>query len=174
MNIGKNILEQRRKKNVTQEELAAELGVTAAAVSKWENGYTLPDIMMLCALADFFGVTTDELLGRNPKAVYAVVAASSPELGNAIRDLAKRHGFIVKSILGSYPEALKAVQEDPSVSHLFASFDEPLCEEELGNPSNVVKIEVHAQTTQQVLDGFELFFQNTGTFNTLAQKGRSK
>ena len=53
MNIGRNILELRKQKNITQEELAAELGVTATAVSKWENGYTLPDIMMLCALADF-------------------------------------------------------------------------------------------------------------------------
>ena len=63
MNLGKMILELRKKKNVTQEELAAELGVTAAAVSKWEKGYTLPDILMLCALADYFTVTTDELLG---------------------------------------------------------------------------------------------------------------
>ena len=38
MNIGRNILELRKQKNITQEELAAELGVTAAAVSKWENG----------------------------------------------------------------------------------------------------------------------------------------
>ena len=52
MNLGKTILEFRRKNNVTQEDLAAELGVTAAAVSKWENGYTLPDVMRLCALAD--------------------------------------------------------------------------------------------------------------------------
>ena len=59
MNLGKNICDLRKSKNVTQEELAAELGVTAAAVSKWENGYTLPDILMLCALADFFQVTTD-------------------------------------------------------------------------------------------------------------------
>ena len=38
MNFGKTILDLRKQKNVTQEELAAELGVTAAAVSKWENG----------------------------------------------------------------------------------------------------------------------------------------
>ena len=41
MNLGRNILELRKQKNVTQEELAAELGVTAAAVSKWENGDSL-------------------------------------------------------------------------------------------------------------------------------------
>ena len=37
MNLGSKILELRRQKNITQEELAAALGVTAAAVSKWEN-----------------------------------------------------------------------------------------------------------------------------------------
>ena len=58
MNFGKTILELRKQKNITQEELAAELGVTAAAVSKWENNYSLPDILMLCALADFFQVCT--------------------------------------------------------------------------------------------------------------------
>lgn len=40
MNLGKTILALRKKKNVTQEELAAELGVTAAAVSKWEHEFS--------------------------------------------------------------------------------------------------------------------------------------
>ena len=51
MELGKNIYELRRERGVTQEELAAELGVTAAAVSKWEKGNTLPDVLMVCALA---------------------------------------------------------------------------------------------------------------------------
>ncbi len=38
MNIGSKILAMRKQKNITQEALAAELGVTAAAVSKWEKG----------------------------------------------------------------------------------------------------------------------------------------
>ena len=80
MNIGKQIYELRKQKGVKQEELAAELGVTAAAVSKWENGYTLPDIMMVCALADYFGVTTDELLGRNKLTQYAVIVANTASL----------------------------------------------------------------------------------------------
>ena len=87
MNLGKNIYDLRKSKNVTQEELAAELGVTAAAVSKWENGYTLPDILMLCALADFFEVTTDELLGRSREWKYAVIAAENEILGNRIAAL---------------------------------------------------------------------------------------
>ena len=64
MYIGNTILELRKQKHMTHEELAAQLGVTAAAVSKWGNNYTLPDILILCALADLFDVTTDTLLGR--------------------------------------------------------------------------------------------------------------
>ena len=77
MNFGKTVLELRKQKNITQEELAAQLGVTAAAVSKWENNYSLPDLLILCALADFFDVTTDELLGREKENTYAMIAASS-------------------------------------------------------------------------------------------------
>lgn len=170
MNIGKNILELRKQKNVTQEELAAELGVTAAAVSKWENNYTLPDILMLCALADYFQVTTDELLGRSRKFQYAVVAVTSDILSEAIRQLAKRHGFIIKAVFSSYADALAAAKSDPDVTHLFSSFDKPMNEEEKGDTDNIICIESHAETNQQILDGFELYFKNMPAINSLALK----
>lgn len=62
--LDSRIAELRRKKNMTQEELAAELGVTAQAVSKWENDLSCPDITLLPQLARLFGVTIDELLGN--------------------------------------------------------------------------------------------------------------
>ena len=49
--LGSRIAELRRKKNMTQEELAAELGVTPQAVSKWENDLSCPDITLLPQLA---------------------------------------------------------------------------------------------------------------------------
>lgn len=64
VNLANQLQLLRQQKGITQEELARELGVTTGAVSKWENGKTVPDIFMLCELADFFQVTTDELLGR--------------------------------------------------------------------------------------------------------------
>lgn len=48
---------------MTQEELAGALNVTYQAVSKWENETAQPDIMMMPALASYFGVTIDELFG---------------------------------------------------------------------------------------------------------------
>ena len=170
MNIGKNILELRRKKNVTQEELAAELGVTAAAVSKWENGYTLPDILMLCALADFFAVTTDDLLGRNEPRQYAVIATDQYELGNSIKHLAESYGFMIKEIYPSIKAARDAIIEDASVNHLFASFTTPLTEEEQGEaPHGIRYVEVHSDNGE-VLDGFELYFKNRNDIELLKQK----
>ncbi len=72
MQLGNKILEYRKKQGITQEELAKEMGVSIGAVSKWENNNSLPDILMLCALADFFGVSTDELLGRGKKPGFLV------------------------------------------------------------------------------------------------------
>ena len=118
MNIGKNILELRRQKNITQDDLAAELGVTAAAVSKWENGYTLPDILMLCALADYFHVTTDELLGRCPQYGLAAIVASSPDLGEQISTLAAELGIATAGIFDDSHAAAAAVRDNGQITHL--------------------------------------------------------
>ena len=58
--IGKNISELRRKKGATQEELAKDVGVSAQAVSKWENG-GVPDTELLPQIAKYFGVSIDSL-----------------------------------------------------------------------------------------------------------------
>jgi len=67
INIGENIKRLRREKELTQENLAEFLGVTFQSVSKWERGESYPDITLLPAIASFFNVTTDNLLGLNDK-----------------------------------------------------------------------------------------------------------
>ena len=62
MDIGKNIKELRRRKQMTQLQLAERLGITAQAVSKWENGHSAPDISLLPKLSEMFGVTIEELI----------------------------------------------------------------------------------------------------------------
>ena len=66
--IGKRIAHHRKALGLTQDALAEKLGVTAQAVSKWENDQSCPDISMLPRLAEIFGVTTDALLGVEPPA----------------------------------------------------------------------------------------------------------
>ena len=61
--IGKNIRKARRERDMTQDALAERLAVTESAVSQWESGRTVPDLMTVPALCAVLGVTSDWLLG---------------------------------------------------------------------------------------------------------------
>lgn len=67
MNLGNKIRELRRAHNLTQEQLAASLNVSAQAVSKWEMSASYPDMMMIPTLAAFFKVSLDELFDFDVK-----------------------------------------------------------------------------------------------------------
>ena len=60
--LGKRISILRRRKGLTQDELAEKLNITPQAISKWENDQTCPDINLLPQLAKILGVSVDELL----------------------------------------------------------------------------------------------------------------
>ena len=63
MTLNESIRQLRRKRSMTQEQLAEAMNVSAAAVSKWENGQSVPDIAVLTALADYFEISLDALVG---------------------------------------------------------------------------------------------------------------
>lgn len=63
--IGENIKRMRRERDLTQEEMAAHLGISFQSVSKWERGEGYPDIEMLPTLSNYFGISVDELLGMS-------------------------------------------------------------------------------------------------------------
>ena len=67
LKIGERIRSKRRERELTQEELANILGVTKAAVSKWENEESYPDITTLPLIAQLFHMTMDELFGYTPE-----------------------------------------------------------------------------------------------------------
>ena len=154
MKLGKNIYDLRKQNNITQEELAAALGVTAAAVSKWEKGYTLPDVLMLCALADHFQVTTDELLGRVREWKYAVIAAQTEELGQRIAALAKEHGYAARGIFTDYGTASELARSDGSIRYVIAGFHTGF----YGGCESAPTLVVVAPTDQQILDAFRSVF----------------
>ena len=62
--LDENIRVMRREKGLTQEQLAEVMGVSTASVSKWETGVAVPELGMLAALADFFEVSIDALIGH--------------------------------------------------------------------------------------------------------------
>jgi len=76
--LGKRIATHRKTLGLTQDALAEQLGITAQAVSKWENDQSCPDISMLPRLATIFDCTTDELLGIAPK-VMQITQGAVPE-----------------------------------------------------------------------------------------------
>lgn len=79
MTISDRIRELRRARGISQEELAAEIGVSRQAVSKWESGQSVPDLDRVIALSDYFEVTTDYLL----KGIAPTVPQSGKQAPNA-------------------------------------------------------------------------------------------
>jgi transcriptional regulator with XRE-family HTH domain len=85
ISIAKNLRLLRQGKNLTQEELAAFLNVSSQAVSKWESDKSYPDITLLPALAQFFDVAVDDLLGMDDiksKAERDAIISRAEELIN--------------------------------------------------------------------------------------------
>ncbi len=71
---GRTIAELRRTRNMTQMQLADEMGVSYQAVSNWERGQSMPDVSKLPELAELFGTTIDHLLGRKSPMIEAAAA----------------------------------------------------------------------------------------------------
>lgn len=62
MKFNEKLLELRKKKGLSQEELGRELNVSRQTISKWESGQSYPDFEKLVLLSDFFELTLDELM----------------------------------------------------------------------------------------------------------------
>ena len=77
--IVNKIKELRRSKGMSQKDIADKLGVTSQAVSKWENGKNLPDMMILSSIADILQVSCDEL--HNPEKTLERLANPEPQKG---------------------------------------------------------------------------------------------
>lgn len=67
IHLGRVLAENRRKRGITQDELAEFMGVSKAAVSKWETEISYPDILLLPRLAAYFDISIDELIGYEPQ-----------------------------------------------------------------------------------------------------------
>ena len=89
--IADNITQLRRSNGLTQAELAEKLNYTDKAVSKWERHESLPDITVLKAIADCFGVTVDYLITSDHK---QTPAADVSPVEEAVNNSSKNRGFI--------------------------------------------------------------------------------
>ncbi|MBR0143279.1 MAG: helix-turn-helix domain-containing protein [Clostridia bacterium] len=106
--LGEKIRKLRKERGITQEKLAEHLGVTFQAVSKWESGATMPDVLLIPAIASFFGVSTDELfdysLYETEKKIEAIVDEYSKCWGKSgTCENPKRCEEILREGLKNYP-----------------------------------------------------------------------
>ena len=62
MTISERLYNLRKEKNISQEELANELGVSRQTISKWETGESTPDFDKIIPLCNYYGITSDELI----------------------------------------------------------------------------------------------------------------
>ncbi len=103
INLGESIRRLRHKKGITQEKLAQYLGVSFQSVSKWERALAYPDITLLPAIAGFFGVSTDELLGVNRIADEEEILSLIEEYDNLRWD-AENKWKVLDSLRERYPQ----------------------------------------------------------------------
>ena len=72
MGIGNQIMSIRRERQLTQEQFGSLFHVTRQTVSNWENGKSYPDLQLLVAISDQFGISLDTLLKEDTKMVKAI------------------------------------------------------------------------------------------------------
>ncbi len=78
--LGQVIRQLRQERGIKQEELGCAVGVTKQSVSNWENENIMPSIDLLVRLADYFGVSTDFLLGRTERRTLDVVGLNELQI----------------------------------------------------------------------------------------------
>lgn len=107
--IGNIIRELRCSRNLTQEQLAENLNITAQAISKWENNIGMPDISQVVPIAHFFGVSTDVLFGIGEKTDIDEVQAL---IDNATsKDTYTDEYKLLKEALRIYPGDIRLLLE---------------------------------------------------------------
>lgn len=88
--IAENLRLYRRLHGFTQAELADVLRYSDKSVSKWERGEGLPDVTVLLALSEIYGVTVSELIGQTPRSKATLELIKAAEKDKKALDRAKK------------------------------------------------------------------------------------
>lgn len=109
MYLSANLKKYRIMKELTQEDVAEYLGITAQSVSKWERGESCPDITFLPALANIFETSVDLLLGMD------TIRAEETRRGIHAKAVAYQQEEDYEAAAKTYREALKTYPNDPGM-----------------------------------------------------------
>ena len=89
MDLGKKLINLRKEKKMTQEEVAEHLNITRQTVSNWELGSTKPDVEQLKAISKLYKVSIDNLLDNDTKEVLAQTISNTEKLAGLVYKLLK-------------------------------------------------------------------------------------
>ena len=106
---GKQIRRLRTERHLTQEQLAEAMNVSVPAVSKWETEQSAPDLSLLVALADYFSVSVDSLLGHTVQRDRLDDFITQMAEARKSRDL-DRLCLLVSETLNAYPNSYEAIE----------------------------------------------------------------
>ncbi len=102
--IGETLKKLRCERDLTQEELAAHLGISFQAISKWERSEGYPDITLLPTIARYFGISVDELLGIDKLASAEEYERINREYEeNRKKEMRRENVVLMKNALKLYP-----------------------------------------------------------------------
>lgn len=130
LNIGETILRLRKGKNITQEQLAAMVGVTAGAVSKWETGNSVPDITLLSPLARALDTSLDILLSFQQELSEIEAGKIKRELTDLFLQVGYKAGEAkCQEYLKSYPNSIPLKFTAASLTQMYLMMSDDPSEE---------------------------------------------
>lgn len=97
VNLGDRYRDLRKDRKLTQDDLAQYLGLTRSAINTWEQGLSIPSVNMIISLSQFYGVTTDYLLGLDNADLVDITTLSSEDRV-LVHDLVKRLSIPTKKM----------------------------------------------------------------------------
>jgi transcriptional regulator with XRE-family HTH domain len=111
--IGAFLKDLRREKEITQEQLAEELGVSGRTISRWETGNNMPDISLLVEIAEYFDVSISEIIKGERK---------SEDMKEEAKEVAENMSDYAKA---EKEQLVKSIRNMSIMGHVFRHFFNP-------------------------------------------------
>ena len=123
--LGRRIQERRKHQGLTQEQLGNDLFVSPQAVSKWENGESLPDVGTLPGLCKTLDTSADALLGVDSELGIETLGARLAQRIGGLRDKGERHAALMTA-LGLLVPTYEMTNQDRNISYQLSDPDRGL------------------------------------------------
>lgn len=140
MKLSERLIGLRKEKNLSQEELAAVLNVSRQAVSRWETGLAAPSLDKLQFLAEFYGITIDELFYSVEEKAKAQEKETPPQTGES-KHRRKRIWLCAAAVVVVL-----------AVGVLIAAIDQKAESEEVKDPVSIDDIQGAVVTPDEIID----------------------